>query len=302
MPVKSTVKSGRDNNFMNDFIRVVLDNSRCIIPTFLVAILISAVLTETLPQKFFEKILGHKNLFFVFLASFFGALIPLCTCGMIPLASKLQKKGASWLIVVSFLTAGNASSITALFMTGVLGLKITILRFLFAVIFGIFVSYVFVLIFKPVPSISDDEKHCVEALHAMSLPIKIFREFKGLLFCFGLWILAAIVLGTIISLYVRASDIIKIVGVNNIFSPFILLLSSFPFYFCAGSDIPISKSLIEKGAGLGSVLAFMTASPGVNFTSFMVYQKWLGIKNAVVYLIISILVCGGMGIVVNMIL
>ena len=284
---------------MSDFLPLLLNNLISIVPAFLLALLISAVLTEILPEHFFENILNRKNIIFIFLSSLLGALIPLCTCGMIPLASKLQKKGASWLIVISFLTAGNASSITALFMTMVLGWKITIFRFLFAVVFGIIVSYIFVLFAEPKISLSINENRNVEALRAKLLLIRIFHGFKGLLICFGPWVLTAVFLGAIISLYISPKDIVKFAGIKNLFSPFILSLSGFPFYFCAGSDIPISKTLLEKGASLGSVLAFMTASPGVNFTSLLIYQKWLGIKNAFVYLIISTLVCGVMGIVMN---
>ena len=288
---------------MSDFLPLLLNNLISTLPAFLLALLISAIIAETLPEHFFENVLGHKNIVFIFLSSLLGALIPLCTCGMIPLASKLQKKGASWLVVISFLTAGNASSITALFMTMVLGLKITIFRFLFAVIFGIVVSYVFISFFKPEKSMPvNEERDAVGVLHTMPLQVKIFHEFKGLLFCFGPWVLAAVFLGTIISLYISPKDIVKFAGIRNITSPFILLLSGFPFYFCAGSDIPISKTLLEKDASLGSVLAFMTASPGVNFTSLIIYQKWLGVRNALVYLFVSVLVCGVMGMVVNIFL
>ncbi len=284
---------------MLDFLPLLFKNLISILPAFLLALLISAILAETLPEHFFENVLGHKNIIFIFLSSLLGALIPLCTCGMIPLASKLQKKGASWLVVVSFLTAGNASSITALFMTIVLGLKITLFRFLFAVIFGIVVSYIFILFFKSETLVSSDGNNGVATYHGKSLPVKILHEYKELLFCFGPWVLAAIVLGVIISLFVSPGNIVKFAGIKNTMSPLILSLSGFPFYFCAGSDIPISKTLLEKGASLGSVLAFMTASPGVNFISLMIYQKWLGLRNAIIYLTVSVLVSGVMGMVVN---
>ncbi len=287
-------------NHLPVFIEQLFHYSICIIPAFIFALLISAILTEIIPESFFENVLSSKSLIFIIFSSVIGALVPLCTCGMIPLATKLQKKGASWLMVISFLTAGNASSITAILLTLTLGLKITLLRFIVSVIFGILVSYIFVLIFKPEISLAANQSPCVESLHTMALPAKVFREFKGLLFCFGPWVIAAMLIGTIISFYLNPEDTIKIAGVKNVLSPFILSLCGFPFYFCAGSDVPISKALLEKGASLGSVIAFMTASPGINFTTFIIYQKWLGFKKAIAYLFISILVCGTMGIIVNM--
>lgn len=283
---------------MTELIKSLIDYSVIILPSFLFALLISAVLAEVIPEFFFERILSSTGPLFVLLASLVGALIPLCTCGMIPLASKLQKRGASWLIVISFLTAGNASSITALFMTLVLGFKITLIRFIFSVIFGILVAYIFALIFKPV-EILHTKPIPHKKSHANSMFQRIVYEFFGLLFSFGLWVIVAIIVGSIISLYISQEYIIKFVGIENIASPFLLSVSGLPFYLCAGTDIPISKALLEKGASLGSVIAFMTASPGVNLTSFFIYQKWLGFKNAIIYLIISAIICGIMGVIVN---
>lgn len=285
---------------LQDFLKLLIDYGISIIPAFLFALFISSILAEALPDKFFEGLLNKTGFITIVLSSILGALIPLCTCGMIPLAYKLQKKGASWLVVVSLLTSGNASSITALFMTFVLGLKITIFRFLFAVIFGIIVAYIFTLFFKPLGALNAEPMH-KEPNTQTSLPKKIFYEFWGLIVSFGPWVLAAIFIAALIAQYLRPEAILNFTGSKNLFSPFLLSISGFPFYFCAGSDIPISKALLEKGASLGSVLAFMTASPGVNLTSLLVYQKWLGMKSSIIYLFISFLVCGILGLIVNII-
>ncbi|OGI12954.1 MAG: hypothetical protein A3I68_01315 [Candidatus Melainabacteria bacterium RIFCSPLOWO2_02_FULL_35_15] len=278
------------------FIKLFFHYSHDIVPAFLFALLVSAILAEIIPENFFERVIGSNHFISVFLASIIGALIPLCTCGMIPLASKLQKKGTSWPIAASFLTAGNASSITAIILTLVLGMKIALFRFLFAVIFGTLVSYIFVLFFKPN---SLNPISAMDICHDKPLYKKIISEFVSLLFSFGPWVLLSIIIAASISLFLKPDYVAEFAGAGNILSPFLLSVSGFPFYFCGGSDIPISKALLEKGASLGSVLAFMTASPGVNLTSFLVYQKWLGAKNAVIYLTISFLVCGFLGLIIN---
>ena len=282
---------------LESFIKLFLHYSSGLIPAFLFALLISAILAEILPESFFEKILGSNNFISIFLSGAVGALIPLCTCGMIPLANKFQKKGVSWLIVISFLTAGNASCITTLILTSILlGTKFALYRYLFALTYGVLVAYIFVLFFKP--NISNQITD-VAVCHDKPKWQKIFSEYMSLILSFGPWILVSIIIASLISLFLSPDFVVHFAGVKNIFSPFILAISGFPFYFCGGSDVPISKVLLEKGASLGSVLAFMVASPGVNLTSFMVYQKWLGIKNALVYLTISFLVCGFLGLIVN---
>ena len=286
-----------------DFLKLLLDNSACIIPAFLLALLISTILAETLPEALFEKVLASKNIIIVSLAAVIAALLPLCTCGMIPLANRLQKKGASWLILICFLTAGNACSTTALFITSIIGFKMTLMRFLFSVVFGIIVAYVFVFFFRPkdiTASIKNGKG--TDEFDKMPLYKKIIVEFINLIAGFGPWVLLAILLGTTISLYINPHDVLKFAGTKNHISPFLFSIIGFPFYFCAGSDIPISRALLEKGASIGSVLAFMAASPVVNLTDLFIYRKWLGLKNAMIYLLVSALVCGVLGLVVNLVL
>lgn len=287
---------------LQDFFKLLLDYSVGIIPLFVFALLISALLSEALPDSFYEKVLSAKGFTLVIASSIIGALIPLCTCGTIPLASKLKEKGASWLIVISFLTSGNASSITALLLTLAVGLKITLLRFLFAVVFGILASYIFVLIFKP-ESMTNKKQDLVQEQTSRKLLVrKVLKEFRGLVLNFSPWVLAAILVASIIGVFLKPHQVVSFAGVHNLFAPFLFSLLGFPFYFCAGADVPIAKSLLVKGAGLGSILAFMTSAPGINLTSFLIYQRWLGLKDTITYLLISVLVCGLLGLAINTIL
>ncbi len=289
---------------LDHFLKLIFEYSICIGPTFILAVLISAILSEIIPKHFFEKILGKSSFISILTSSIAGALIPLCACGMIPLATRLQKNGASWLIVISFLTAGNACSITAILLTLVLGLKITLLRLVFSILLGIITAYLFVLLnIKTLKSIqikNNEHKHDEDS-YKQTLIKRIFFEFVSLITSYGIWIIVAIIFATIISLFISEKFVLDLAGIKNIFSPILFSIIGFPFYFCAGSEIPISQALLEKGASTGSVLAFMASSGGVNITSFLIYQKWLGRQCAIIYLIISALVCSGMGILVNLI-
>ena len=204
---------------MQDFIKLLIEYSYAVIPGFLFALLISAVLTEAINQDFFEKVLGSKKVISVFMSRIVGALLPLCTCGMIPLASKIQQKGASWLTTLSFLTAGNACSITALILTFVLGLKITLLRFLFAVIYGVAVSYIFVLFFKPKSRLKNYVK---EELHSGEIYKRIIKEFKELIFSYGPWVLCAIFVAAVISKFLSVEYVARLLGNENLYSPFLI--------------------------------------------------------------------------------
>ena len=293
---KMLIQSGLEF-MLTDFFKIFVHYSLDIIPVFLVAILISAIISESIPERVFERFLGTSAFFSVFISSLIGAAVPLCTCGMIPLANKLQKKGASWPIAIAFLTSGNSCSISALVLTLILGLKVTIFRFLFAVISAILISYLFVLVFKPTTSTYEAK---VDFEIGEPFVRRVIKEFLSLLVGFGIWTIISIFIAAFIDLFSNTQLITNLISKENLFSPFLFSIIGFPFYFCAGSDIPLSKVLLEKGISLGSVLSFMNASPGVNVASFLIYQKWLGLKKSVGYMFVSFLVYGFLGVVFNL--
>ena len=116
-----------------------------VLPVFFIAVLASSLIDLYLPENYFEEvektfISSSKFKFSIglILAAILGALIPICTCGMIPLAIGLLKKKLNWKYILAFLLAGNACSIPALILNfGVLGLESTVWRFAFAVIFAL---------------------------------------------------------------------------------------------------------------------------------------------------------------------
>lgn len=280
--------------FLNALLHFFLE----IIPSFLIVVLISTVIFEYLPEKIYEKILKKNSLAYVLLASLLGALVPICTCGMIPLANKLQKKGTHWLIVISFLTAGNSCSITALLLTLKLGLGITLLRLMGSFLLGVMVSYIFVYFFKPLNLLEEAKEKHLEC-HSDSKFKNICNEFIDSIKGFGPWVLTSVFIAAFVSIFLNSEQVIFFSGVRNIFSPLLMSLLGFPFYFCAGTDIPISTAFLEKGAGLGSILSFMIAAPCINLTSLLIYQSWLGKKYSILYFVIIAIIASLFGGIIN---
>lgn len=267
-----------------------------IIPFFVLTLLLSAFLAAIIPDNFFERIFKSSNPATVILSSITASITPICTCGMIPLANKLKKKGISEKVVIAFLTTGSSCNISALVLTSVLGIKITLYRFLFSVLLGFITAYFFTWFSVPNKNTSANDQN-THKKHSLLSRIK--TEFFEMLLGFGPWIIVSVILASIANLYITPEHLSNFTGAKNLFSPFFFSISALPFYFCAGSDIPISKMLLEKGIGLGSILSFMAGAPAINITSFLLYQKWLGVRNSVIYLAISFLVCGILGIIIN---
>jgi uncharacterized membrane protein YraQ (UPF0718 family) len=85
------------------------------------------------------------------LASTTGAVIPLCTCGMVPLAVSLRRRGSDLKHTFAFLTAGASVSVPVFFLTWkVLGGPWALLRFAMSVVFGLAVGYAAVVALRSV--------------------------------------------------------------------------------------------------------------------------------------------------------
>ena len=333
--------------FIEHFIHILFE----ILPVFFIAVICSSLLEVYLPDGYFEKagftvLTGVKssrklskalkyqlNLFLMILASaLLGALIPICTCGMIPLALGLYRKQLDWKIILAFLLAGNACSVPALILNyGIFGLEISLYRLLMAVAFAVLVTYVFIfsgeakiadfIALKLAPDGSSKEPCCeadhhhgnaeiedgdheddenaeigvLEQCHQHKLGANevwahIKEDLVAAIKQFLPWILLSVALASLLHFNYESLTAFQSVIMNKYLSPWIFSLVAFPFYFCAGADIPMSQEFLNMGVPTGAVLAFMTASPSVNLTTVFVYKQAFGLKVAIYLTVISVVV------------
>lgn len=301
------------------FLSKLLEFSYEVIPLFILAVFIAAALEEFLSTEIIERFVGSDNPVSVFIATVIGALVPLCTCGMIPLSASLKRKKAHWVPLLGFLTAGVASSIPALFLTLILGVQITLLRLVAALIFGFTVAYVAgylisrtvkeaEVIKRDIHAICSETEVCELCEHRtrkkmLSVPRwrEVVEDFWVTLKDFAPWLVFSIVAAALITAIVPRFFVESILGSNAFYSPFIGALIGLPFYLCAGADIPLAAALFDKGASLGTIIAIMTAAPTVNIPAAGVLSRWLGRKGAFIYLGISWLAASLLGVLVNII-
>lgn len=281
-----------------------------IFPVFIIAVLASSLIDAWIPENSLEKIFPKHNEFLgVLYASLIGSLVPICTCGMIPLAVNLHKKKLNWKILTAFLISGNACSVPALMLTTVLGYKLMWIRLLASMLFGILVTYIIAFSvskdFKlglEGQSCCDVEEHCTsDHKHPKDIFTKVLEDLISMSVNFLPWIILAVLVASLLSTF--SSNIFLIEMLTKYSHPFtgtvLASIIGFPFYFCAGADIPISRELVSMGIPVGTIISFMLASPGVNFTSFVVYKQAIGLKRAVILISVSILASIAIGTAIN---
>ncbi len=73
------------------FIHSLIELSNAIAPYILFGLIFAGILHELVPQSIVTKHLGKENIFSVIKSTLFGIPLPVCSCGVIPLATSIKK-------------------------------------------------------------------------------------------------------------------------------------------------------------------------------------------------------------------
>jgi len=278
-----------------------------VLPIFLFAVFFAAIIEEFLDPMVVEKHMTESSLKTVGIASFVGSLIPLCTCGMIPLAVGLRRKGASWIPLLGFLVAGTASSVPALVMTMLLGWNLTFLRLTTAIIFGVAGAFIIVQILgeklevgsKACDIIDYEHEHDTKSTsrwkHVLSIFWDEFNEFVP-------WLVVSLIIAGTIGAVASPNLINSLLGGDVWYNTFFASSIGVPFYLCGGTDIPLIGALLAKGMSTGSAIAMMNAAPTVNIPAIALITKWIGKRNMIVYMFVLWLLSAIIGVFVNILI
>lgn len=75
------------------FTSALVDLSNAMALYILFGLLFAGILHELVPETLVTKYLGRENIFLVIKATLFGIPLPVCSCGVIPLAMSIKKTG-----------------------------------------------------------------------------------------------------------------------------------------------------------------------------------------------------------------
>ena len=119
---------------IDNFIQLMLEAS----PWLLLGLLIAGLMKAWLPSQILAKHLGSGNSAII-KAAIIGAPLPLCSCGVIPVATELRRSGASPSATSSFLVATPETGVDSISVSyAMLGPVFAIYRPITAVLSAIF--------------------------------------------------------------------------------------------------------------------------------------------------------------------
>jgi uncharacterized protein len=264
----------------------------------LIVFVVGIIRTYFSPERT-RKILGGKKLFAGnVLASLLGIVTPFCSCSAIPLFLGFVESGVPLGVTFSFLIAApmiNEIAIVLLF--GLFGWKTAVLYMstglLIAIISGYIIGrlklekYVESWVYEVKAGHLEMEEEKITFSQRIISGIDAVKEIVGKVW---IYILLGIAVGAGIHGYVPENFMAGLMGKSAWWSVPTAVLLGIPMYSNAAGIIPIVQALLEKGASLGTVLAFMMSVIGLSLPETIILKKVL--KLPLIFAFISIVATG----------
>ena len=258
-------------------------------PYLLLGMLVSGLISIFIDSSFIFKHIGQKNAGSVLKSTLFGIPLPLCSCGVIPVAATLRESGASKGATVSFLVSTPQTGVDSIFLTyGMLGPMFALFRPLAALASGFFSGIV-------INNFDHDMHHHLsesdnDAKTKESLDKRIISGVK-----YGFLTLPAdivipltqgLVVAAAIAILIPPQFIAEHFSSSNLIQYTMMLAVSLPIYVCATASIPIAVVLMAKGITPGAAFIFLMAGPATNASSIAVIKNILGKRTLYHYLVL----------------
>jgi uncharacterized membrane protein YraQ (UPF0718 family) len=198
-----------------------------------------------------------------------GAPLPMCACGILPVAHSLRARGGAAALVVAFLLSTPELGIETFALTvRFLGWPFAIVRLVAAVLVAIVGAMALALALGK--DNNDTEPQSVmpfaeEPGSDRPLALRLLAHFEELLYHVGPWT----VVGLIAAAYLQAVLPDGAMGGMSELGLDVIVITAVavPSYVCAASATPLAAVLLAKGLSPGAVLAGLLLGPATNIAT-----------------------------------
>ncbi len=250
------------------------------------------------PEKT-RKALEGKPLFIGnIMASSLGIVTPFCTCSAIPLFIGFVESGIPLGVTFSFLIAAPMINEVALVLLfGLFGWKTALLYASTGWIIAITSGWIIGKL--KVERFVEDWVYEIKTgdfqMEEMKVPFsdRIQAGYVAVIDIVSkvwIYIVAGIAVGAAVHGYVPENFMASIMGKDAWWSVPLAVLIGVPLYSNAAGIIPILQALLEKGASLGTALAFMMSVIGLSLPEMIILKKV--IKLPLIIIFISVVAVG----------
>lgn len=263
-------------------------------PYLLFGFLMAGVLSVLMSPEWVERHLGGRGVAPIVKAAVLGVPLPLCSCGVIPVAASIRNHGASRGATTAFLLSTPQTGVDSMLATyALLGPVYAVFRPVVALLTGIAGGLaVSVADRNAANAISEAETGspgcsdacCSGASDTGPIMRALRYGFVTLPADLAKPLLLGILVAGVIAAFVSKDVLAPYLG-GGMSAMLAMIAIGIPIYVCSTASIPIAVGFMHMGASPGAALAFLIAGPATNAAAISVIWKLLGRRTAVVYLI-----------------
>ena len=243
------------------------------------------------PERTRRVLAGKSEAFGNVLAALLGIVTPFCSCSAVPLFIGFLGAGVPLGVTFSFLiSAPMVNEIAAVLLYGLLGWKV-------AAIYmgtGLAVAMVAGFVIGKLKLERHVEEWVLEIRTTqggedvpeltwagrVDAGLAAVRDIVGKVWP---WVVAGIAVGAGIHGYVPEGFLAAIMGKEAWWSVPAAVLLGIPMYSNAAGIVPVVQALLEKGAALGTVLAFMMSVIALSLPEMVILRKVLKVRLILVF-------------------
>lgn len=287
---------GRDMEFLTNFADLYLDAA----PWLLLGLIIAGLIKAWLPEERFNRWLGGDGFWPVIKAALIGAPLPLCSCGVLPVALGIRRAGASKGATLSFMISTPETGPDSIAVSyALLGPFMALVRPVAAILSAVFTGILSLFTEKnqekvfPLPVTCSNGSCCGDSCVTEKKEFPqdpVSKSLKGLHYAFSdilddlvVWLGVGLILATLVVTLVP--PLMMAEWGSGLSAKLLMLLAGIPMYICATASTPIAAGLLVAGISPGTVLVFLLAGPATNLATIAVIKNEMGMMTTVAYLV-----------------
>lgn len=263
-------------------------------PWLVFGFLMAGIIAVWIPRNWVNRMMGGSSGFGGILrAVAIGVPLPICSCGVLPIAAGLRKHGAGKGPTAALLISTPQTGIDSILATyALLGPVFAVARPVAAALTGVVGGAV-------VSAVGGEDASTapVEEASAGSRGIKaiFWQAYRRLLGSVAKPLAIGLAVSALVTVLVPDNFFADAFHGSDWIAMPVMALVGFPMYVCSTASIPIAASLVAKGVSPGAAFVFLMVGPAMNAMSLTTVAALVGRKAAAAYvavIMIGAILCG----------
>ena len=249
----------------------------------LIIFFVGIIRTYFTPERTKKALEGKKTFTGNVMAAILGIVTPFCSCSAIPLFLGFVESGVPLGVTFSFLIAAPMiNEVAIILLYGMFGWQVAAIYVVTGLVIAILAGWVIGLlklekwvepwVYQTHVGDGEPEEENISLANRINSGYEAVKEIVG-----KVWIYVAlgILIGAGAHGYVPEEFMAALMGKSVWYSVPLSILIGIPLYSNAAGIVPVVSVLIEKGASLGTALAFMMAVIGLSLPEMVILRKVL---------------------------